>query len=140
MHLIPRDSLNNIFDHVFSGLRHDDDAERNGFFSPSVDIEERDGKYVLTADLPGVSKEDISVELDDGILTLRAERHEESEEKEKGRVIRRERRSGSYARSFSVGHGVSGKDITASFKNGTLTLSLPKPQPAAPSSHRIQVQ
>lgn len=139
MQLVPRDSLNTLIDHLFSGMKLNQ-SETEGFFSPSVDIEESDDSYVLTADLPGVKKEDISVELDNGILTLRAQRNSESEEKKKGQVIRRERRSGSYARSFSVGNSVSEKDIKAVFKDGTLVLNLPKPQPEQPTSRRIDIQ
>lgn len=139
MQIIPRDSLSNLFEHLFSSVKLEE-ADAAGFFSPSVDIEELDDGYVLTADFPGVKKEDISVELENGLLTLRAARSDETEEKKKGRVIRRERRSGSYARSFSVGTDVTEKDIEATFKNGTLTLKLPKPQLAKPSSHRIQIQ
>ncbi len=139
MQLLPRDTFNHLLGELFSGL-DSDDSRLNGFFSPSVDIEEADGAYVLTADLPGVKKEDISVELDHGVLTLRAERSEESEEKKKGRLIRRERHSGSFARSFSVGQDVSVKDIKASFSNGSLTLTIPKVQSATQSRHRIEIQ
>lgn len=139
MQLIPRDTFNHLLGQIFSGL-DSEDSGMNGFFSPSVDIEEADGAYVLTADLPGVKKEDISIELDHDLLTLRAERSQEKEEKKKGRVIRRERHSGSFARSFSVGPDVSVKDIKASFSNGLLTLTIPRVQSVTQSGHRIEIQ
>lgn len=138
MQLVPRDSFTSLFDGMFPTFKLDL-PEFNGFFSPSVDIEEQDDSYVITADLPGVKKEDVSVTLEDGILTLSAERSEKTEKKKKGKIIRQERRSGSYSRSFTVGHDLKEADIQASFKDGVLTLKLPRPRQAASGSRRIPI-
>ena len=141
MKLIPRDSLStfdNLFDNFFPSLKYAD-VDDSGFFAPSVDIEEQDDHFLVTADLPGCKKEDISVTLENGVLTLEAKREEEKEEKKKGKVIRRERRSGSFMRSFTVGNDITEADIAANFKNGVLTLTLPKPKESTPSSRRIEV-
>ncbi len=114
---------NNIFDDLFN----------SPFFTRSeanmmkTDIKEHDNGYELTVDLPGVKKEDIKAELNDGYLTITAENNTSKDEKdEKGKYICRERYSGSYSRSFYVGDAVTEEDIRAKFENGTLTLDIPK--------------
>lgn len=110
-----------------------DDFERS-FFNNSVsgaprfrcDISEKDGSYLLEAELPGFSKEDINVELDGEVLTISATHKNENEKKdEKGNYIRRERRYGSYSRSFDL-TGIDTDHISADYKNGVLELTLPK--------------
>ena len=91
MNLIPRDSmtdLSRLFDDFFPSSRLLSQSDK-AFFAPHVDISEQDDSYVIKADLPGVSKEDIHVTLEDGVLSLEAERNEESSEEDKGKVIRR---------------------------------------------------
>ncbi len=92
-----------------------------------TDIKELENSCELTIDLPGVKKEDIRAELNDGYLTISAESSSSNEEKdENGRYICRERYSGSFSRSFYVGDAVTEQDITAKFENGTLKLVVPK--------------
>lgn len=92
-----------------------------------TDIKEHESSYELTIDLPGVKKEDIKAELNDGYLTVSAESSSSKDEKdENGKYICRERYSGSYSRSFYVGDSVTENDITAKFENGTLKLTVPK--------------
>jgi HSP20 family protein len=110
-----------------------------GIWKPAVDIEEKNGKYLLTADLPGVKKEDIHVELHDGYLTLKGERKEEHEEKKKG-FYRTERLYGSFERSFRVPEGVTEKDIKAKYHDGVLELSIPAPKVAAKRAVDVKVE
>ena len=92
-----------------------------------TDIKEHENSYDLTIDLPGVKKEDIKAELNDGYLTVSAENNTSKDEKdENGKYICRERYSGSYSRSFYVGDAVTEEDIAAKFENGTLKLTVPK--------------
>lgn len=92
----------------------------------NTDISEKDGNYVLDIDLPGFEKKDIEVSLDDGYLIVSARKNESNEEKDKhGNYIRRERYAGSYSRSYYVGE-IEEKDISASYNNGTLCITLPK--------------
>jgi HSP20 family protein len=98
-----------------------------GAWNPAVDIEEKDGKLIVKADLPGVKKEDIHVELKDGYLTVRGERKMEKEDKKKN-YHRIERAYGSFERSFVMPEGVNEKEIHASFKDGVLELTLPVPE------------
>ena len=92
-----------------------------------TDIKEHDNCYDLMIDLPGVKKEDIKAELNDGYLTVSAENNTSKDEKDdNGKYICRERYSGSYSRSFYVGDAVTEQDISAKFENGTLKLTVPK--------------
>ena len=105
-----------------------------------TDIREVDGKYVLEAELPGFNKEDISLDVKDGILTITAEHKENSDQKdEKGNYLRRERRYGSFTRSFDI-TGIDEAGITAAYNNGVLELNLPKAQPAVPEARRIAIE
>ena len=81
----------------------------------------------MFVDLPGFKKEDVKLDLDNGYLTISAQRNEELDDKDnEGRYIRQERATGSCARSFYVGKALEPKDISAKFENGILTLHLPK--------------
>lgn len=94
-----------------------------------TDIRSKDGNYVLDIDLPGYKKEDISVSLYNGNLTITAAHNDSQEEKDaKGNIIRQERYSGSCSRTFYVGEGVKDSDIKASYENGILTLEVPSEQ------------
>ena len=93
----------------------------------STDIKEKDGNYMIEMDLPGYEKENISIELENGYLNVSAKVDKSNEEKdEKENYIHRERFCGECSRSFYVGENVTEEDVKASFKNGTLTLTVPK--------------
>ncbi|MBR0090634.1 MAG: Hsp20/alpha crystallin family protein [Lachnospiraceae bacterium] len=103
-----------------------DGAEGGALFSGlKTDVIEKDGHYELEADLPGFDKEDIHVDVKDDVLTVTAEHKEDREEKKDGKYLRRERGYRSYKRSFRV-DGLNQDDIRAQYKNGVLTLTLPK--------------
>jgi len=98
----------------------------------NTDIKETDSDYEMVVDLPGFSKEDVNVALENGYLTISASKNisrdndDCEDEKKKGNYIRRERYSGSCQRSFYVGNGLTVDDVKANFKHGILTLSIPK--------------
>jgi HSP20 family protein len=137
MSLITR-NFDSIFDDFFPSVRTAPEAN-NGHMIPRVDIEENEKSYLITADLPGIKKEDLNVELNNGMLTIRAQHDETSEEKKEGVVIRRERRTGSYSRSFNVGKGITEEDIKGDFVNGVLKLTVPKASQVEPQTKRIQI-
>ena len=92
-----------------------------------TDVKETDKGYEVAVDLPGVKKEDVSVELKDGYLTITAKKNVDNDKKNKeGKYIRRERYSGEMSRSYYVGEDMKEDDIHASFEDGILTLQLPK--------------
>ncbi len=123
MMMIPRRNHFDLFDEMF----------RDPFFEGSeskvmkTDIKEKKDKYLIDIDLPGYEKEDIKMEISDGYLTVHASVNKEvDDEKEKGKYVRKERYVGECSRSFYVGENVSEDEIKAKFKNGTLTIEVPK--------------
>jgi len=146
MNLIPRNQINDfdsLFDDFFTGFpvfMGKSDIARS-LAAMRVDIHEDEGGYEITAELPGVKKEDISVTLRNDILTITASKETENEKKKKGKVIRRERSSGTFTRSFTVDDGVRQEDIEANFNDGVLTLSIPKrgQVEAEPDVHKIDI-
>lgn len=141
MSLIPRDSLFDI-DRFFTDFWAPANREQNtgSFFSPRVDIREKGKHYEITAELPGVERNDIKVHVNNGMLTIEAELKQEDKEEKEGRVIRQERRYGRFLRSFNLGGDVHEQDIKAKFKDGVLTLEAPKVEEKAPQQRRIEVQ
>lgn len=99
---------------------------------PAVDVEEEADRFVVTADLPGYAKQDVRVEVDDAGLWIRAARERESEEK-KARFVRRERRSAAYERYLQLPEAVSPDGVRASYRDGVLSVTIPK---AAPENRR----
>ena len=92
-----------------------------------TDIREKDDTYEVAIDLPGFKKEEINVELKDGYLTISASKGLDKDENDKkGKLIRQERYAGSMTRSFYVGENVEHDDISATYRHGVLTLTLPK--------------
>lgn len=125
-----------IFDNFFS------DSFAPAFFRTGhpikADIRETEKEYILEADMPGVRKEDIRLDLRDGILTVGVE-HDENVDEKRDNYIRKERRYGSYCRSFNV-DGVNQENVTAKYNDGVLTVSLPKSEEQKPKTHRIDIQ
>lgn len=103
-----------------------------------TDILDRGEAYVLQAELPGFHKEDIKVELKEGVLTIEAKRAEQSEEEKEG-YVRRERRTGTFSRRFNV-TGIQEDAISAKFHDGILELTLPKVQPEVPEVQQITIE
>lgn len=107
-------------------------------WTPSVDISETDGEYLIKAEIPDVKKEDVKVTLEDGVLTIQGERKHESEEKGK-KYHRVERSYGSFVRSFSLPDLVDEEKVKADFKDGVLNLQLPKSEKAKPKAIEVKV-
>lgn len=104
-----------------------------------TDIQDKGGAYLLEADLPGMKKEDIKIDIDGDRLTINAQRSSEAEEKdEKQNYVRRERSYGSYSRSFDISN-IKGEEISAAYENGVLKLTLPKKENAVPTSRRLEI-
>ena len=103
-----------------------------------TDIRETENAYILEADLPGFTREDVHAEIKDGYLTIRAEHKSETEDKNET-YLRRERSYGSFSRTFDL-DGIDADAITASFKDGVLTLELPKLTPKAEEVRRLEIQ
>ena len=106
-------------------------AETNAVWTPAVDLFEDEGTYVLKAELPGLSKEDIELQLENRTLTLRGERKMEKEVKEEA-YHQLERSYGRFVRSFTLPTAVEERKITANFKEGVLEVIVPKAEDAKP--------
>ena len=104
-----------------------------------TDIRDTGDSYVIDAELPGYTRDEINVEVNDDILTISAEKHSESNDEDKNNgYIRRERYFGSVSRSFNISE-VDAAAITAKHENGVLSLTLPKKKEELPKSHKIQI-
>ena len=109
----------------------------------STDVRETDKGYMVDIDMPGFKKDDISLDLQNGYLTVSAHRNSSHEDKDdNGRWLRRERYAGSCSRSFYVGEDVKDSDIHAIYKDGTLCLEMPKPeaQQQVETKHQIAIE
>ena len=131
------DNFFDIFDNFERKFFNNTNANLPAF---RTDIKDAGDKFILEAELPGFNKEDIKLDLKDGILTISAEHSENKEDKDqKHQYVRRERRYGSFSRSFDV-TGIDENGITAAYKNGVLELSLPKAVPVVPEAKRISIE
>ncbi len=109
-----------------------------GTWEPGVDISETNDNYMITAELPGLSKDDVKIGYENGILTIRGEKKQEKEEK--GKTYHRiERSYGTFERSFRLPSRIAVDKIDAKFKDGVLTLTLPKTEEARPKEIPIKV-
>ena len=145
--LLPYVRRNNSLS-AFDPFRELDELERAFFGEPrrtklapfSTDIKDEGDHYMLEADLPGVSKEDISLDLTENVLTIKAERHSEYEkEDKKHNYVRCERSYGCYERSFDTS-GIDTDGIEAEFKDGVRRLTLPKIKEAKPETRKLEIK
>lgn len=122
------------------GISHRDvKHEWNGLMK--MDIRDKEGHYAADIDLPGCKKEDISIELNNGYLTVTANNHYENDEKDtEGKFIRRERFSGQCSRSIFIGEHVKQEDVKAKFENGVLSLTFPKEGEETKKSATIAIE
>ena len=128
--------LRNLFDSFFEeGLMPAFFTAGNGM---KTDVRETEKEYVVEAELPGVKKEDIRLDLRDELLTVSVERREESNE-ERSNYIRRERKYGSVSRSFHV-ENINHEAVTAKYSDGILTITLPKLAEGKERKHNIEIQ
>jgi HSP20 family protein len=124
-------SLRRELDRVFSRTAGDGPASGQ-VWSPAVDVFDTPETIVVKAELPGLTTDDIDIELDDNVLTIKGERKFE-EKVEEGRYYRLERLYGTFSRSFTLPQsGVKGEDISASFKDGVLEVRVPKAEEVKP--------
>ena len=130
-------SLQDKMNQMFAGSLLARREDWVGAWNPAVDVYEDEDKLVVKADLPGVEKENISVDLQNGMLTIKAERRCENEEKDGRTFYRREMTYGSFTRSFSLPSDVVAENVKAEHTNGVLTVEVPKPEARKPKQIKI---
>jgi HSP20 family protein len=129
------DRLNRLFGEASTG-----EAAQRTFWTPAVNVEETKDELLLTAELPGMSINDIQIEVENNILSLRGQKREEREEKEDRRYHLWERCYGSFERSFTLPRTVKAEEISAHFKDGILHVEMPKAPEAKSRTISIKAQ
>src|SRR5208283_1827929 len=130
------EQLNRLFNEAFE--RSSEEGNLTAW-APSVDIYETEHELVVKADLPDVKPEELDIRVENNILTIRGERKFEKSVNENN-YLRVERSYGSFARSFSLANTVNSEAIKADYKNGVLTLSIPKREEAKPKQIKVNVE
>ncbi len=138
----PWREIEDMFDRYTKAVgwpRGGQEAVASSDWSPRVDIVEAEQEFLIKADIPGVEKDHVKVSVENGVLTIQGERKIEKEEKD-AKFHRVERFTGTFVRSFTVPENVDADAIKAVFKDGMLTLHLPKTQKALPKAIDILVE
>ena len=132
------DDFDNLFEGFFRPITRTAGNDEREMIAP-LDIVDQGGNLLVKAELPGVDKKDIQVGINEGVLTIRAERKsEKKEEDEEGQVICREHRYGSYSRSMRLNAAIDAKNVKAKYENGILELSIPKLE--EPKAEQIKIE
>ena len=106
---------------------------------PKVNVYEYDDKIGIVAEIPGLDKKQLNVEVEEGVLTISGDKHGITEE-DGAKVLRRELKSSSFKRSFELGELLDGENISANFKDGVLSISIPKIEPKKPKKQSIKIK
>ena len=134
-----QDRINRLFSESFGRSKDADEEMSLCAWKPAVDIYETENCIFLIAELAGVNKEDISVEIKDNVLTLKGERHADPEISQ-DRYYRRERCFGTFQRSFTLQASVRPERIKAAFKDGVLKVEIPKPDEEKPKQVSVDIE
>jgi len=131
-----QEQINHLFERFFDNGAANSSAGSSSQWVPRVDIREEAGRFVILADLPGIDPEQIEIQMDKGVLSIKGQRSSEAAS-ETERYSRVERRQGSFHRDFALPDSADGEGIVASGRNGVLEISIPKKAESTP--RRIQV-
>ncbi len=127
--------VDDIFDEFFGG--DDSDQSASAVWSPRTDLSETDGAYRLRIDLPGLSKDEIDINVQNNALTVRGER-ESTQTAEEEEYVRVERAFGTFHRTFTLPNAVDAEEIEAAYEDGVLTINVPKAEGSTPRQIEIQ--
>ena len=130
--------MNRLFNTMFDAPGANGARAGTSRWLPAMDLGETEEEFVLRADLPGLSEQDVNIELEDNVLTISGERKSEHEEKKEG-LHRVERAYGSFSRSLTLPEGVNPEAIKANFDRGVLEVRIPKPEERKPRKVEISV-
>ena len=144
---IDRDSFLTPFDKMFDEIITHSFPQINqqvgvkpfeGTAYPKVNVYEYDDKIGIVAEIPGLNKKQLNVDVEDGVLTISGDKHSTFED-EGAKVIRRELKQSSFKRSFKLGEMLDGDNIAANFKDGVLSVSIPKVEPEKPKKTYVKI-
>lgn len=130
--------VSDLFQGLFRPMRGMLAAEESDLAAMKLDVTENDQAYTVKAELPGVDKKDIDVKIDGNVVSIHAKVERNTELKEGERVVRRERYSGAFARTFSLAGDIDERTASAQYQDGVLSLTLPKKVPA--EHKRLQIE
>jgi HSP20 family protein len=133
-----QDSINRLFHDAFPRSLADEDFAVSAW-KPVVDIFDKADAIVIHAELPGVTKDDVSIEVKENVLTLKGERVEFKEVSE-DKYFRKERSFGSFYRAFTLPSSINPENIKATFKDGVLEIEIPKPEEEKPKQVQIKIE
>lgn len=134
-----RSPFDHLFDAFFGGDSRLPVLPGHATFTPRIDVREDDNSYEIAAELPGLAEKDLELSIADGTLVLRGEKGSDHEAKE-GQYFRQERLYGRFERAFHLPDGVEADKIEAQFKNGVLSIHLPKKEEAKTVVRQVQVK
>ena len=136
----PTRSLMTDFDRIFDSMFTHDLPQFSSVksWTPAVDVNETETEFLLSADMPGLDKKDVSIDIHDGVITIKGERAIDNEKSTDDYRIR-ERQLGSFNRSFRLPDNVKEDKVAAKFKNGVLTVTLPKTKEVLPEGRQIKI-
>lgn len=131
--------INRLFDNFLRSGSPAEETMATSYFAPAVDIAEQENEYIVNVELPGVAKGDVKISVESNILTIKGEKKQEKEEKNKN-FHRVERSYGSFQRSFTLPSTVKNDKIDAVFNSGILTVTMPKSEEAKPKQIEVKVR
>ena len=146
--VIDRDSFLTPFDKMFDQIVESSfpDVTKSvgvkpfqGTAYPKVNVYEYDDKIGIVAEIPGLDKKQLNIEVEDGVLTVSGDKHGVHED-DGAKVIRRELKSSSFKRSFELGDLLDGENVSANFKDGVLSISVPKIEPEIPKKKFVKIK
>ena len=130
-----------IFDHLmskqFPAFQEEVGVSFNQGAYPKVNVYEYDDKIGIIAEIPGLDKKDVTVDVEDGVLTISGDKH--GFDTEGAKCITRELKQSSFKRSFNLGEHLDGDNVGASFKDGLLSISIPKKEPEKPKKNFVKI-
>ena len=130
-----------VFDHLmeqtFPTFKEDVGVSFNKGAYPKVNVYEYDDKIGIVAEIPGLDKKNVSVEVEDQVLIIWGDKH--GFDSDGGKCITRELKQSAFKRSFNLGEYLDGKNVSAKFKDGMLSISIPKKEPEQPKKHSVKI-
>lgn len=134
-----QEEMNRMFDNFFGMPRKVEKSDRELYWTPRVNVEETDEQFEVTAELPGLNKGDVKIEVKDHVMTFTGEKKTENEKKDRN-VHLYERAYGKFCRTFTLPDNVDVDNIAAEFKDGILRIDMPKTEEAKPRQIEVQVK